>query len=170
MTTREDRAIRPGAAVICLALALVVGFGACNRAPGSPRLSLQPVLPEGWYVAHPGPPVAYRKANENAGWLHVSVHPPAEYTSLAEALNSLMRSLGMETGELVKTVEDEAASGAMATSLFKSRSRGLLQFWLVDAGDAWIFASYTMGDLKSVRDELSDAQQIVKRLRIKQAK
>ena len=140
----------------------------CSKRPEEslPRTSFIVDLPDNWYEADSGLPKAYRMKGENTGWLHVSLMPAGDTEPLTNALDGLLKSTGLDTGEQIELLQDKTAFGPMAISLHKSESRGLLQFWLIDAGEVWVFASYTMGALDTATEEMAQAQQIVRHLRI----
>jgi hypothetical protein len=54
--------------------------------------------------------------------------------------------------------------GVMATSIWRSRSQGLQQYWMI-ASEVLIFASYVMGSLDTAEIEMAEAQQIIDGLR-----
>ena len=120
-------------------------------------------LPSNWHEVEPK---AYRMKGNETGWLHISLHPRGNFESLEDALEDLLENIGLDVGEQIRGFQDEATLGPMAISLRQSASKGLLQFWLIDAGKIWVFVSYTMGDLSTATEEMAQAQQIVKQLRI----
>jgi len=136
------------------------------RKTSSNRHRLNVTLAERWReVRDEGPGRAYRRLGASSGWLRLSLFPPmpeirGDGESIGRRLAELLKESGMAMGRCVHSSHGPCAEGVMATSLWKSLERGILQFWLVPSR-ATVFASYQMGSLKSVQQELADAQRII---------
>jgi hypothetical protein len=101
--------------------------------------------------------------------LRISLKPPlpetAEGNAADVALAKALDEVGVDLGQEIRSFQGQTSMGTAATSLRKSESQGLLQFWLV-AGKVTVFASYTMGSLAEAQQDLAEAQQIVTGLRL----
>lgn len=128
------------------------------------------LLPNGWREVPSQGARAFRPACDDAGWLHVSLYPPKHAlnnndAAITAALDELLAGLGLELGQCVHHDICSCTLGRMATSIWKSPKQGLMQFWLTPS-DALVFASFTMGNLRTVRQEMRDAQSIVESIQI----
>jgi hypothetical protein len=102
--------------------------------------------------------------------LRISLKPPLPETTEGSAADAaLARALdevGVDlVGQEIRSSQGQTSMGPAATSLRKSETQGLLQFWLV-AGKVTVFASYTMGSLPEAQRDLAEAQQIVTGLKL----
>ena len=124
-------------------------------------------LADRWHEIPGETPRAFRRPEEESGWLQISLHPPqaeaignsAKATALLKELLKDQKDLGEECG----TTCMDSAAGIMAVSVWKSPKRGLLQFWLIPCEVA-VFASYTMGNPARAKQEAGEAHQMMKGL------
>src|SRR5690349_14616846 len=113
---------------------------------------------------------AYRRRGVAGGVLRVRLHPPlssesVDSASAAAHLTSLLTGIDMDLGVEIKSLAAMHELGPIATSIRKSNSQGLLQFWLI-AGEITVFASYTMGALAEAQQDLAEAQRIITGLKL----
>jgi hypothetical protein len=127
------------------------------------RHSIHVSLPSTWEEV-PDDLKTYRRC-EAGGVLQMSLRPPLgdespDEQAVAEALESLLVRINLDFGEEIVASTSTTALGIAATSLRKSQERGLMQFWLI-AGEITVFATYVMGSLQEVQQDLAEAQQII---------
>jgi hypothetical protein len=131
-------------------------------------------LPDGWYEAEREPGAhCYRRRVEGSGELRVSLQPPLagrvrSGRRAEQELARLVAGLGadLDLGERLALTSGRCALGVYATALCKSERHGLLQFWLIPA-EATVFASYTMGSLDAVKQDLAEAMQIMRQVELR---
>jgi hypothetical protein len=125
-------------------------------------------LPPNWEEV-PGDLRAYRRRGVQGGVLRLSLRPPIPDKTCGEAVASVLanslKTIELDIGAEVTSVYGPTQMGITATNLRHSQSHGLLQIWLV-AGDVTVFASYTMGQLAEARQDLNEAHEIVKTLKL----
>lgn len=125
-------------------------------------------LPSNWEQV-PDESRAYRRRGVAGGMLRISLKPPlpetAEENPAVAALAKALHEVELDLGKEIRSFQGQTPMGPAATSLRKSESQGLLQFWLV-AGKVTVFASYSMGSLAEVQRDLAEAQQIVTGLKL----
>ncbi|MCY3022306.1 MAG: hypothetical protein NTW87_25115 [Planctomycetota bacterium] len=154
-------------AVVVVVFALAVAL--ClrrSKAPSPAIRQLRLTLVAGWYEEPGKSPRTFRRRADGSGVLQISLQPPLKrkVTTGEEAENELARlldSLGMDLGERQLMAHDKCSSGILATAIYKSQKQGLLQFWLIPR-EVTVFASYTMGSLETVRQEVAEANEMVK--------
>ena len=121
-------------------------------------------LPPNWEQV-PDESRTYRRKGVAGGMLRISLNPPLpEGNPAVAALAKALDEVEIDLGQEIRSFQGQTPMGPAATSLRKSESRGLLQFWLV-AGKVTVFSSYTMGSLAEAQQDLAEAQQIVTGLR-----
>lgn len=130
------------------------------------RHTLNVFLPPDWYEVPDQSPKAYRLQGSNSGWLRLRLLPkepdfPEQPEAIVDALQQLLASLELDMGVCQGTTHGPCMEGTFATSLWRSKSQGLMQFWVIPCR-VLVFASYTdMGNLQTVQRELADAQSII---------
>jgi hypothetical protein len=111
---------------------------------------------------------AFRRKGENTGQLRLSLCPPIEGNgdgnAVSNRLSTTLLSIGKELGEEIHSSHRLCSLGVMATSIWRSSSQGLQQYWMVES-EVSIFASYVMGSLETIEIEMAEAQQIIDGLR-----
>lgn len=157
--------------VLAFVVAVCIGIAACSRKGASDlnRRSIIVDLPPGWHEEPGKGTHVYRRDGDDSGYLHISLQPPLPQPvnsgQDAEAqLKSLLESLGMPLGEPVLFTHTESAVGIMAVAVYKSPERGMLQFWMIPS-EVTIFASYNMGNLATAKQEMTEAHEIMKKVR-----
>ena len=125
-------------------------------------------LPADWREVKGNGARAYRKIGASSGWLNISLLPPepslcGDDHATSTRLRKLLDDLGMPLGREVHADTTDCTLGRMAFSIWKSPERGLLQFWLIPS-EVMVFASYTMGNLRTAQQEMADAHSIIESL------
>lgn len=112
----------------------------------------------------------FHRRVDHAGVLQISLQPPLPRKVTAgeeieQELAHLLDGLSMDLGDRELLAHDSCPAGIFATAIHRSKKQGLLQFWLIP-GDVTVFASYTMSSLDTVKQDLTEANEIVKTIRL----
>ena len=100
----------------------------------------------------------------------ISLQPPLDHKvrSGAEAetaLVGILDDLGMELGERKLLSHADSAMGVMAFAVHTPPKAGLVQFWVIPA-QVTVFATYEIGNLETVKQEMLEAHRIMLGLRL----
>jgi hypothetical protein len=124
-------------------------------------------FPQTWEAIQDQSRTFHRKG-ENTGLLRLSLLPPIEDNCNGDVVSTRLRatllSTGMELGKEIQSSHRLCSLGIMATSIWRSPSQGLQQYWMIKT-EVLIFVSYVMGSLETVEIEMAEAQQIIDGLR-----
>ena len=132
-------------------------------------LIIRPLLPDDWVERKHDPPGRVYQAayGRPPGELRMSVCPPmalAKGESLDRQLRELIDTIAPDAGRRVAEHAGESTLGRLYTVLFRNDRAGLLQVWVSAGPKGAVMATFTMGGLETVRQELSDAMAIVESL------
>ena len=120
-------------------------------------------FPNTW-EAIPGQPRGFHRKGKNTGQLRLSLLPPidgdCDGVLLSSRLKTTLLATGMDIGEELHSSHRSSSLGIVATSIWRSPSQGLQQYWMI-AGEVLIFVSYVMGSLDSAEIEMAEAQQVI---------
>lgn len=162
--------------LIAVAIVAVVVFAICSqRNSNNPAVNHIVVsLPAGWHEEPGASPRSYRRDGENSGFLKISLQPPPDHriktgVEAETLLTELLNGLGMDLGERKLLSHGDCAAGIMAFAVHKVPKVGLAQFWVIP-GKVTIFATYEMGGLETVKQEMQEAHNIMKGVKIEKGK
>lgn len=123
-------------------------------------------LPEGWSERKFQPPGRLYHADYGnpGGFLRVTVHPPVQAPALPELdriLHSLVAGVTQDAGRRFFEHTGDSTLGRLYTAAFRNKQAGLLQVWMSSGPKGSVLATYEMGNLETVKDEMMDANAIV---------
>jgi hypothetical protein len=130
-------------------------------------LVIRVFLPEGWVERKHQPPGRLYQAEygEPAGFLRLTVYDAFDAADNA-ALDARLRAVvtdvaGEDAGRVVYEGTGDSTLGRMYTVVFRNERAGMLQVWMSAGPKGSIFATYEMGGVDTVREEMLDAHGIM---------
>jgi hypothetical protein len=120
-------------------------------------------LPQDWQEFPSDNGRLYRRKIEGSGFFRVSLLPPTlpamtDGPTVLKKLLSILREVDMPVGNVVYAEHWPCKAGMMAHTLRKLPKVGLMKYWLIPCETCSIFATYDMGSLETVKQELLDMQ------------